>query len=863
MAVVQRRLANGLLVNLIQDPGATQASALVRLSAGSLHEPDAWPGLAHLLEHVLFAGSERFQDEERLMAWVPAKGGRLNATTRANSTAWFVEVAAPDLADAAARLVDMLQRPLLTTDAIRQEAAAIEAEYRMLAAHQETLCEAALSQAFAAPHPLHRFQVGSQTHFGQDLPALRQALRAYHQHYFHTARLTLWLQGPQPLAELLQLAEACGGEFQRAALPEPCGFPAVDSAPYCAQAPTALPASAWPAALALRPERHFRLQLPGAERLQLSFLIASPDPRTFSLLQELLCDTASHTLLGTLREQGLCDEIDLLEPYRSDAQAIISVLFHLCDTPGDGRAEKVPASAVVEAIFCRWLDLLSGLSAEQLRHYAALSHRRFVRLSSLDRLRARAFGRPPADERTLASGAWQQLLTQLQPDNMTRLWISPQAVSGRIVAQGFMLNLSAECWPVNSDLAERVGLGFADRPLPVPPSLPAERAPLRHLPATCDAVLLLTPVAGELSPAQAALIEASLQTVSGACHHQGGELHFESRQGSWLLRLSGSRELMLAAIDEVNSRLHSPTSAGVARGQRLALRAARQQRTDIAVRALLAKLPLAITHRQLAGDNAQASASAPRAGKMPDRVMLDDAAFLPETDLPRVRWEATLYGGDEPLYQALSRLLSRFPGELIVQPPSRSPSAEPALKQAVAAREATHYLCPTESPDAAVLLFCPLAEASASCLAAWQLFGALFEPRFFQQLRVEKPVGYVVSCRFHQSAGSAGLLFALQSPSLSAEELYRHMQEFIAGMGEVVGQISPDSLQKKARTLRLVEATGQPESPAAVLNAWQKQQLQLPALTQEELNGLTPDRLSRYYQTLAGEPGRWIRISNQ
>ncbi|MEM6161499.1 pyrroloquinoline quinone biosynthesis protein PqqF [Erwinia sp. P6884] len=862
MAVVRQRLANGLLVNLIQDPGATQASALVRLSAGSLHEPDAWPGLAHLLEHVLFAGSERFQDEERLMAWVPAKGGRLNATTRGTSTAWFVEVAAPELAEATARLVDMLQRPLLTTDAIGQEAAAIEAEYRMLATHQETLCEAALSQAFAAPHPLHRFQVGSQAHFGQDLPALRQALRAYHQQFFHTARLTLWLQGPQPLAELLQLAEALGGEFQRAAqLNSDAGLGA-SSETHSAQAPTTLPESAWPAALALRPERHFRLQLPGTERLQLSFLIASPDPRTFSLLQELLCDTASHTLLATLREEGLCDEIDLLEPYRSDGQAVISVLFHLCDTPVDGSAEKSPASAV-EAIFCRWLGLLAGLSAEQLRHYAALSRRRFVRLSSLDRLRARAFGLPPADEHTLASGAWQQLLTQLQPGNMTRLRIAAEAVPDRVVAQGFMLNLSADRWPVSGDPAARVGLDFADRPLPAPPSLPAERAPLRHLPATCDAVLLLTPAAGELSPAQAALIEAALQTVSGACHHQGGELHFESRQGSWLLRLSGSRELMLAAIDEVNNLLNRPTSAVVARGQRLALRAAQQQRADIAVRALLAKLPLAIAHWQLAGDNVQATASAPRDGKMPDRVMLDDAALLPETDLPRVRWEATLYGGDEPLYQALSRLLSRFPGELIVRQPPRSRRAEPAFKQAVAARAATHYLCPTESPDAAVLLFCPLAEASATCLAAWQLFGTLFEPRFFQQLRVEKPVGYVVSCRFHQSAGMAGLLFALQSPGLSAEELYRHMQEFIAGMGEVVGQISPESLQEKAHTLRLVDATGQPESPAAVLDAWQKQQRQLPALTQEELNSLTPDRLSRYYQALAGEPGRWIRISNQ
>ncbi|RYI49471.1 hypothetical protein EVG14_28540, partial [Klebsiella pneumoniae] len=57
------------------------AAALARVAAGSHHEPSRFPGLAHLLEHLLFYGGERYQDDDRLMGWVQRQGGSVNATT--------------------------------------------------------------------------------------------------------------------------------------------------------------------------------------------------------------------------------------------------------------------------------------------------------------------------------------------------------------------------------------------------------------------------------------------------------------------------------------------------------------------------------------------------------------------------------------------------------------------------------------------------------------------------------------------------------------------------------------------------------------------------------------------------------------
>ncbi|BFO10124.1 hypothetical protein GGER_26340 [Serratia rubidaea] len=91
---VTLRLASGLRLKLLADAAAPRAAALMQIDAGSYHEPSDWPGLAHLLEHMLFRGSRAFDGDQRLMSWVPAHGGRLNATTRETATHFFLSLTA-------------------------------------------------------------------------------------------------------------------------------------------------------------------------------------------------------------------------------------------------------------------------------------------------------------------------------------------------------------------------------------------------------------------------------------------------------------------------------------------------------------------------------------------------------------------------------------------------------------------------------------------------------------------------------------------------------------------------------------------------------------------------------------------------
>ena len=143
-------LPGGLQATLVHQPQADRAAALVRVAAGSHHEPSRFPGLAHLLEHLLFYGGERYRNDERLMSWVQRQAGNVNATTLSRHSAFFFEVAAEDLADGVARLQEMLQAPLLLRDDIQREVAVIDAENGLIQQHELSRREAAVRHAAIA-----------------------------------------------------------------------------------------------------------------------------------------------------------------------------------------------------------------------------------------------------------------------------------------------------------------------------------------------------------------------------------------------------------------------------------------------------------------------------------------------------------------------------------------------------------------------------------------------------------------------------------------------------------------------------------------------------------------------------------------
>lgn len=565
---------NGLTVELVHQADASQAAALIQVEAGSHDEPECWPGLAHLLEHLLFTGSSGWPDEGRLMSWIQTQGGKVNATTLARRSAYFFEVTPSLLADGLARLQDMLVSPLLDNQSIAQEVAVIDAEYQLLQRHEPSRIEAALLHAARSPAEFQRFHTGSRASFGDELSALQRALRQFHQRYYFASNMRLWLQGPQSLDALEQLAR---------------------------QFAAALPAGQWQQdlpPLPLTSDTRWLLAETASSALWRSWLLRSGDSVT--LWREFLLDEAPGSLLGTLREQGLAETLELKWIYQAGGALWLAL----------GVETQKPET--VNALIDRYLDALRETNEAQHRHYHQLAQQRFVTLSPMEQLRQRAIGFAPDD--TLP--ALLPLLERLHAAPGTLLCCTSQPATANLVTQGFSLALTA--W--QPSLPEALPAArFTFYPLDttiITEPLPEQAVALPHHQSDDpQATLILRPEFYSTFTAEVGeALGRRLRPLFAALRHQGGNGSWQEVEGVWQLTLQLTTEEAVTdqALSQIVSALALPVAANLP-----------SPVESIAIRALLRQLPY-----QLA------------------------ATFAPDC------WRAALKGGNAALHSLIARRLS-------------------------------------------------------------------------------------------------------------------------------------------------------------------------------------------------------------
>lgn len=352
LASHDERLANGCQLQLLHLPQATHTALWLRVAAGSHDAPSAWPGLAHFLEHMLFLGGAGYAGEQRLMPFVQACGGRLNASTGARATDFFFEVPNDRLEPAAERLLDMLLSPVLDPAAQLAERQVLQAEYLARAADAEQRGAAALQQALAAGHPCTGFHAGDADSLRADLPPFRAALADFHRQYYRAGRCRLLLVGGQPLARLQGLGRRLG-----AALP-------VGDGPSTGALPVMLPLQA----------RHWQLQ-GRAWRAWLGLVCqrqAALPSGTLALLGEALASPQPGGWLGLLRTRGLATELQLQPLYEHAGQALLALR---CDGAG-GDLAQLRASLIgwlrAFAAAAPWNELQARHAEERRWREAAL-----------------------------------------------------------------------------------------------------------------------------------------------------------------------------------------------------------------------------------------------------------------------------------------------------------------------------------------------------------------------------------------------------------------------------------------------------------------------------------------------------------
>jgi predicted Zn-dependent peptidase len=116
----QTVLPNGLTVLTELLPGVRSIAAGVWVRTASAHEARSKMGVSHLLEHMVFKGTER-RTARQLALELETRGGSLDAYTSRDHTNYQAHVLDEDLPRALDVLTDLTRRPLLREDDLALE----------------------------------------------------------------------------------------------------------------------------------------------------------------------------------------------------------------------------------------------------------------------------------------------------------------------------------------------------------------------------------------------------------------------------------------------------------------------------------------------------------------------------------------------------------------------------------------------------------------------------------------------------------------------------------------------------------------------------------------------------------------------
>ncbi|MGY1881076.1 pyrroloquinoline quinone biosynthesis protein PqqF [Pseudomonas reactans] len=223
-------------------------------------------------------------------------------------------------------------------------------------------------------------------------------------------------------------------------------------------------------------------------------------------------------------------------------------------------------------------------------------------------------------------------------------------------------------------------------------------------------------------------LENALQPLREPARQAGVELSFESLGQDWQVKMIGLQEPMPAVLDALAQSLNQPQEAPPALPPM------------IAIRELLKALPACCN-----GHNPESAS------------------------WPTSRWHGLGLGFSPAHEAAIKSAAARLPGQ---------PAHLDHVLASLSGQRIWHEI-KTDADEAALLLFCPTPSQSLADEAAWRLLGHLLQGPFYQRLRVELQIGYAVFSGIRQINGQTGLLFGVQSPSVSLEGIVDHLHVFL------------------------------------------------------------------------------------
>jgi zinc protease len=214
--VFETVLPNGLKVILLENHKAPLVTFQVWYRVGSRNEAWGKTGLSHMLEHMMFKGTEKVGPEE-FSRIIQENGGDDNAFTSHDYTAYFENLSADRAQVAIDMEADRMQNLMLREEDFRTERMVVMEERRLRTEDnpQAVLTEQIMATAFQT-HPYHWPIIG----WMEDIARFTlEDLKAYYKTYYNPVNAILVIVGDFKKEESLPKIEKAFGSYPKGMAP--------------------------------------------------------------------------------------------------------------------------------------------------------------------------------------------------------------------------------------------------------------------------------------------------------------------------------------------------------------------------------------------------------------------------------------------------------------------------------------------------------------------------------------------------------------------------------------------------------------------------------------------------------------------
>jgi predicted Zn-dependent peptidase len=190
-------------------PHARSVTVSVFAGVGSRYEQLETAGISHVVEHLLFKGTERRPAPEQISGAVEGVGGIMNAGTEQELTVYYCKVARQYMGDVLDLLFDMVRNSLVDPKEVKRERLVVVEELNMINDFPNQKVEAIIDEMLWPDHPLGRDIGGTRDSV---MAMTRETVVGHVAQYYSPTNMVVSVAGNVDHDEVVaQVADLCGG----------------------------------------------------------------------------------------------------------------------------------------------------------------------------------------------------------------------------------------------------------------------------------------------------------------------------------------------------------------------------------------------------------------------------------------------------------------------------------------------------------------------------------------------------------------------------------------------------------------------------------------------------------------------------